>query len=451
LTTVKVWPVPIGINRGHRTLRPERHPRTSRRFDSGVASKQGTAVHVDSESQETKRPERTGPALLQLGFRPFFLLAGAWAIVAVGVWLVVLAGLVELPSLFDPVSWHAHEMIFGYAMAAISGFLLTAIPNWTGRLPVRGWSLAALALLWLTGRGAVLFSEVLTAPVAAVLDLSFPAVFLAVIAREIVAGRNRRNLLMAGLVALLLAGNALTHLQVVAGDQTAALGQRLGLAALLFLIVVVGGRITPSFTRNWLAKRDDSHLPRPFSKIDWAALIVAAAALMAWIAGPEAVLTAWLCLAASAVLALRLSRWSGWRTLTEPLLLVLHVGYGWLFVGFALLGLANLIPLVPASAALHALTIGAVGTMTLAVMTRATLGHSGRSLIAGPGTVAIYAMVTIAALLRVAGASFGDLAPVALPASGIFWMGAFGLFVTIYLPDLTGSRRKGSASNTAPP
>ncbi|MDH3473962.1 MAG: NnrS family protein, partial [Rhodospirillales bacterium] len=361
------------------------------------------------------------------------------------------AGLVELPSLFDPVSWHAHEMIFGYAMAVASGFFLTAIPNWTGRLPVRGWPLAALALLWLAGRAAVLFSEILTAPVAAVLDLSFPAVFVAVIAREIVAGRNRRNLLMVGLVALLLAGNTLMHLQAVAGVQTAALGERLGLAALLFLIAVVGGRITPSFTRNWLAKRNSAHLPRPFSMIDRAALIVAAAALAAWIAGPEAVMTAWLCLAAAAVLAVRLSRWSGWRTLVEPLLLVLHVGYGWLFVGFALLGLANLTTLVPASAALHALTIGAVGTMTLAVMTRATLGHSGRPLTAGPGTVAIYAMVTVAAALRVVGASFDDLASVMLPASGLFWMVAFGLFVTIYLPDLTGSRRKRSASNTAPP
>jgi uncharacterized protein involved in response to NO len=406
---------------------------------------------MDPDTRETKRPGRSGPALLQLGFRPFFLLAGAWAVVSVGVWLAVLAGLVELPSLFDPVSWHAHEMIFGYAMAAISGFLLTAIPNWTGRLPVRGWSLAVLALLWLAGRGAMLFSEILTAPVAAVLDLSFQAVFLAVIAREIVAGRNRRNLLMAALVALLLAGNALTHLQAVVGVQTAALGQRLGLAALLFLIAVIGGRITPSFTRNWLAKRDAAHLPRPFSIIDRIALIVAAAALVAWTAGPEAVLTAWLCLGASAVLALRMSRWSGWRTLAEPLVLVLHLGYSWLFVGFALLGLANLTPLVPASAALHALTTGAIGTMTLAVMTRATLGHTGRPLTAGPGTVAIYAVVTVAAVLRVAGASFGDLVPVMLPASGVFWMVAFGLFVTIYLPDLTGSRRKGSASNPAPP
>ncbi len=383
-----------------------------------------------------RRLPRTGPAILHLGFRPFFLLAGAWAVIAMAVWLAVLAGLIDLPSRLDPVAWHAHEMIFGYGVAAVAGFLLTAIPNWTGRLPVRGWPLACLAGLWMLGRIAVLFSDGLAAPLVAALDLAFPAVLLVVIGREIVAGRNRRNLLMVGLVALLVIGNALMLVPTLAGADTEALGQRLGLAVLCFLIVLVGGRITPSFTRNWLSKRGDTGLPQPFSAIDRIGLIIAATALLAWTAAPEATATGWLGLGAGGALALRLSRWSGWRTTAEPLVLVLHLGYGWLVIGFALLGLAVLTPVVPGSAALHALTAGGVGTMTLAVMTRATLGHSGRPLTASTGTRLIYLLVTAAALLRVLGPPLGDASMAVLSLSGLLWIAAFGLFVAVYGPIL---------------
>lgn len=393
------------------------------------------------DGTRAKRPDAEGIALLQLGFRPFFLAAGLWAVLAMALWLAQLAGHFILPSALDPISWHAHEMIFGYAMAAVAGFLLTAVPNWTGRLPVRGAPLAGLAVLWLLGRAAVAVSDLIGAPVAALVDLAFPVVFLLVVAREIAAGKSRKNLMMVVVLALLALGNALMHLETLGGAPTAALGQRLGLAALIFLIALIGGRVTPSFTRNWLAKRDAGRLPAAFGPTDRVALIATAAALLAWVVAPEAPPTPWLALAAGVALAVRLSRWCGLRTAGEPLLLVLHVGYAWLPLGLILLAAARLTPLLPGSAALHALTAGAVGTMTVAVMCRATLGHSGRALTAGPGTAAIFGTITLAALLRVGGgAAPGDFGAILLLASGGAWIAAFGLFSVIYGPILLRPR-----------
>src|ERR1051325_7405102 len=194
-----------------------------------------------------------GPALLSAGFRPFFLGAAIWAALAVPLWLAVFAGKVEVPSALAPTTWHVHEMVFGYAAATVAGFLLTAIPNWTGRLLLQGGPLVGLVLLWLIGRVAVLASARLGgAGVAAVADLAFPVVFLAVVAREIVVGKNWRNLPMVGALTLLAAGNLMVHAEALGWRQSAAAGNRLGVATLLMLITLIGGRIVPSFTRNWL-------------------------------------------------------------------------------------------------------------------------------------------------------------------------------------------------------
>ncbi len=386
-----------------------------------------------------RRP--TGIILFEGGFRPFFLAAGIWAVAALGLWLGALAGGPMPPSLFDPLAWHAHEMIFGYAMAVIAGFLLTAIPNWTGRLPIRGRPLAALAGLWLAGRLACLGSAALGTWPAAALDLAFPALLLAAAAREIVAGRNRRNLVMVAMLAVLLAANLLVHLHYAMGWDLAAYGWRLGLAAVLFLIALVGGRIVPSFTRNWLVKRQSPALPAAFGRFDQAALLATAAALIAWTVRPESAAAGWLALAAAALNGLRLGRWRGWRTLAEPLLTILHLGYGWLVLGLGLLGLSLLTPWVPAAAALHALAAGAVATMTVAVMTRATLGHSGRALTAGAGTVTLYALVMAAAALRVAAPFFDDAAAAMTLAAGLLWIAGFGLFVLLYGPLLVAPRQ----------
>jgi uncharacterized protein involved in response to NO len=361
------------------------------------------------------------------GFRPFFLLAACWAAIAVPVWLAAYVHGYVLKGPLHPMAWHAHEMVFGFGMAALAGFLLSAIPNWTGRLPIRGVPLAGLAALWLAGRVALLVSGAIGPLAAALIDLLFPAALLALIAREIVAGRNLRNLPVLAALGLLFAANVFMHLQ-------SALGQRLGIATLLALIALVGGRIVPSFTRNWLAKnRPDVHQPAPMGRLDLACLALIVAGLAVWVAAPEA--GGWLALSGGAA-ALRLSRWSGRATLREPLVFVLHAGYAWLAFGLAYLGLNTVFEWAPPGAPLHALTIGAIGTMTLAVMTRATLGHNGRPLTAGPATVAIYLLVTLAALLRIA-APFAGAWLVALTSlAGLSWAAAFTLFVLHYGPML---------------
>jgi uncharacterized protein involved in response to NO len=376
--------------------------------------------------------------MFSAGFRPFFLLAGLWSAIAIPVWLCAHAAEMVLPSALPPVLWHAHEMIYGYALASVAGFLLTAIPNWTGRLPLRGMPLAALAFLWFAGRVAVLLSGSIGAPAAALVDLSFPVALIAVVAREILAGRNWRNLPMVAALSLLAAGSLLVHLHATGLAYTAELGNRLGVATLSMLIALVGGRIVPSFTRNWLARtRPRGRIPAPESRLDYAALAVTLAALAGWVAAPQGLATPWLALAAGTALAVRLSRWCGWAVLREPLLFVLHAGYAWLAFGLFLLGLNGLTAWVPASAALHALTVGAVGTMTLAVMTRATLGHSGQPLAAGGGTIAIYLLVTLAALLRVAVPMAGTSAVPLTWLAGAAWSASFLLFVLLYRVHLT--------------
>jgi uncharacterized protein involved in response to NO len=376
-----------------------------------------------------------GPALLQQGFRPFFLAAGLWASGALVLWLAMLMGAVVLPTAFDPITWHAHEMLFGFATAAMAGFLLTAVPNWTGRMPLQGLPLAGLMVLWLAGRAAVGVSAWTGALAAAALDLAFLTALLGAVGREILAGRNWRNLPVCLALAALLLANALTHLDAVGLAETGPAGLRLGIAVLVALITMVGGRIVPSFTSNWLRKRGETRLPAPFGAFDRAALLLTITALLAWTLAPAGRLTALALLAAGLANALRLGRWRGLRTLAEPLVAVLHLGYAWIVAGLFLTGFGALAPnLVPSAAGLHALTAGAIGTMTLAVMTRATLGHTGRALTADAGTVLIYACVSLGALFRVIAAIIPDLPMLSL--SAVLWAGAFLLFAAAYGPIL---------------
>jgi uncharacterized protein involved in response to NO len=371
-----------------------------------------------------------GPAFLSAGFRPFFLLAALWAAIAVPVWLAAYVHGYALRGSLDPMSWHAHEMVFGFGMAAVAGFLLTAIPNWTGRLPLRGGALATLAALWLAGRVALLVSAAIGAVAAALIDLLFPLVLISAVARELVAGRNWRNLPMLIALGLLVAANLLVHLHV-------ALGMRLGIATLLVLIALVGGRIVPSFTRNWLAKaRPDVAAPAPTDRIDIACLAAVVLALAAWVAQPADAVTSGLLILGGVAAGFRLARWRGLATLREPLLFVLHAGYAWLAFGLAWLGLNGLFAWAPAGAALHALTVGAIGTMTLAVMTRATLGHTGRPLRADAATSVIYLLVALAALLRVGAGVWPGAYGVVTSLAGLAWSGAFALFALRYGPML---------------
>lgn len=393
-----------------------------------------TRLSEGDGSRDGRGRVRGGPAIFQYGFRPFFLLGALHAALAVPVWLVMLFTGFSPAGPFDAVRWHAHEMIFGYLAAIVAGFILTAVPNWTGRLPLSGTPLALLATLWLAGR---LATGAVPQPIAAlVIDVAFLTVLAAAVWREVIAGRNWRNTPVALMLSLLAIANLLHHFEAWGlGDPGFAV--RMALGTIAVLLALIGGRIVPSFTRNWLARQGTTHLPASFGLPDKAALAVTIAAVVAWIAWPHATATAALMVAGGALLAFRLARWRGLATPREPIVAILHLGYAWLALSLLLMGAAIVWPgWVAPSSALHALTAGAVGSMTLAVMTRASLGHTGREIAADRWTVAIYAAVTAGALLRVGATYAGSFHLSLLAAGGFAWSLAFALFVIRYGPIL---------------
>ena len=381
-----------------------------------------------------KRRMAAAHPFLRGGFRPFFFGAAMWGIIALALWLCSLAGRLQLPTRFEPMAWHRHEMLFGFAGAAIAGFLLTAIPNWTGRLPIAGRPLMGLFGLWLVARVAVLFSGIIGLVPAAALDVGFFAVLTTVGAREVLAARNR-NFPIVAMALLFTLADAADY----AGSAGILpdVGWQLGIALIVGLISIVGGRIIPSFTRNWMAKRGHrTGLPIQPAALDMLVIAGTAICLLFWIFTPAYRLTGVLLMLAAALQFLRLVRWAGWRTASDPLVLILHIGYLWIPTGLLLLGLSIIWPAVPRSAAVHALTAGAMTTMILAVMTRATLGHTGRDLHANVPTVGLYGCVTTGALLRVAASlGVGHYASM-LAISGILWAASLTLFLAVYGPML---------------
>jgi len=379
-----------------------------------------------------------GPVLLSYGFRPFFLFGAIYAGLAVLAWLPLFSGELELSTAFSAVDWHVHEMLYGYLPAVVTGFLLTAIPNWTGRLPLQGTPLLVLVSVWVAGRVCVTVSAEIGWLLAAVIDVGFLALVVAATAREIVAGKNWRNLRVVGLVALLLAGNIAFHVEAhVRG--TAEYGARIGIAVIVLLIVVIGGRIIPSFTRNWLVRENPGRLPTPFGRFDVAVIGCSAATLALWIALPTGRVSA-AALAATAVLnTLRLARWAGDRTCRGRLVLILHVGYAFVPFGF-LLASAAALDIIVTSAGIHAWTVGAAGTMTLAVMTRASLGHTGNALTASAMTQTIYAAIVIAALARTCASLEPGWSDLLLHITAFAWCVAFFGFAASYGPMLVGGR-----------
>lgn len=383
------------------------------------------------------------PPVLRAGFRPFFFLGPLWAIVVVGLWIAAMADSVTLPTAFDPLAWHRHEMLFGYLGAIIAGFLLTAIPNWTGRLPIAGWRLAALAVLWIAARVAVLFSASAGGAVAMLLDVGFLVTLGAACAREVLIVRNR-NLPVVGVVLLFAIASGVDHAEALGLIATHGLGWRSGFALVLVLITLIGGRIVPSFTRNWLMKQGwTKGLPTQPSRFDFAAIASTVVALVSWVVEFDPGITGLLLLAAGAMQLVRLARWSGHATLAEPLVFILHLAYAWLPIGLLLLGMSLLVPTQPASSALHALAAGAMASMTLAVMTRATLGHTGRELRSDTATTAIYTLITLGAALRVASPWLPFDYLLLIRISGALWGGAFLLFLASYGPKLLGPRPDG--------
>jgi uncharacterized protein involved in response to NO len=382
--------------------------------------------------------------LLSYGFRPFFLGGAFWAALAMPLWLGLVSGELDFAATYGALAWHVHEFLFGYVVAIVAGFLLTAVPNWTGRLPVRGGALLILFVLWLAGRAALLGVDLFGLVTAAAIDALFLPTLAIVILREIIAGGDLRNAKVAAIVTLLAAANIAFHVEVaVLGMADYAL--RAAVAAVITLVALIGGRITPSFTRNWLAKQDSTRLPAPFGRFDVLALVVTGAALLLWTALPDVLLTGIALLIAGVIHLVRLSRWAGILAWREPLVLILHAGYAFVPLGFLLVGASNLWPsAVPASAALHAWTAGTMGVMTLAVMTRASLGHSGRDLAATAGTKLIYGAAILAALSRIAAPLIDGPTLHFLTITAGAWTVAFAGFVLLYGPMLLTSKRSSS-------
>ncbi len=377
----------------------------------------------------------SGPPVFSFGFRPFFLFSAAWAAAAVPVWVVSMSLDDGTIGGMDGRLWHIHEMLFGYLAGVIAGFLLTAVPNWTGRLPVTGLKLAGLFGLWAAGRAAGFLPASMAVP-AAVIDSAFLVVFAALIWREVLAAKNRRNLPVCLLVSVLAAANIAFHLR----DQIPLFGpgaERAAVAVVTGLIALIGGRVTPSFTRNWTQAQGISAGPTDFNRFDVGVLAVTAVALVAWAATPHAPFAGGALVAAGFANLARLARWRGWLARREALVWILHAGYAWVGVGLILIGLAALIPdAVPFTAGVHALTTGAMGVETLAIMTRATRGHTGRPRVADRPTTAIYLLILSAAVVRVSAPFLAEWTVALLAVSATLWAVAFAGFVIAYGPML---------------
>jgi uncharacterized protein involved in response to NO len=380
-----------------------------------------------------------GPALFSYGFRPFFLFGAIYAGAMIPLWLAVFAGHVSLPSAFTPRDWHVHEMLFGYVGAVVAGFLLTAVPNWTGRLPIQGRPLAILFATWLAGRLAVTFSDFLGWQIALAIDAAFLALLAAAAAREIIAGRKWNNLKVVGIISLLAVANIAFHVEGHLGG-VAEYSTRTGVGLVVTLVCLIGGRIVPSFTRNWLARREPGRLPVTFNRFDAVTMAAGVCAMVAWVVSPSGRVTAAALAVAGVLHVARLARWAGERTVSDRLVLILHVAYAFVPVGFVLAALAA-VDLVAPSAGIHAWTGGAIGSMTIAVMTRASLGHTGQALSASIATQLVYAAIVIAALARVCAALEPAHSVPLLMVAGVSWAVAFLGFALVYAPLLCRARK----------
>jgi len=382
-----------------------------------------------------KRRMSEAHPFLRGGFRPFFFGAAMWAVIAISLWLAALAGAFRLPTALEPVAWHRHEMLFGFVGAAVAGFLLTAIPNWTGRLPIAGKPLLSLFGLWASARLAVLFSALIGLLPAAILDVGLFVSLGLLAAREVISSKNR-NLPIVGVVLLFGFADAADYLEA-AGVISGGLGWRGAIALIIIMISMIGGRIIPSFTRNWMVKRGvTGGLPTQPQTLDLLIIASTGVALIFWLAFPEQHLTGLMLVLAAAAQGMRLARWGGMRTTSDPLVLVLHLGYVWVPIGLLLLGASTAGFDIPRSAGVHALTAGAMTTMILAVMSRASLGHTARELKASPLITAAYLSVTVGAVLRVAASIGIGSYQLMLGAAGAFWGTALLLFLIVYSPIL---------------
>ena len=394
---------------------------------------------------ENSTPVRS--IILQEGWRVFFMAAGLYAVVALGVWLVWAGGLADLPFAPAPIAWHAHEMVFGFAFAAIAGFFLTAVPNWTGARPASSRVITLLAGLWLAGRIAVWFAMLLPAWLVALVDLAFLPALAATMLAQLLVRPKPQNLMFLGVLTLAWLANLLVHLDWTGLAGTESQGIRGGLLTVCAMIAVLGGRVTPAFTRNALLRANPgAEVPVSRPRIDMAGIVLALlTALLATAAAPDA-LTGTVAVAAGLVALLRLSGWRGLDTLRDPIVWTMHASY--LFLALGLLGWGlSLLGLGSEIAGLHLLGVGAVGGMTLSIMSRASLGHSGRPIVATAPLIWGYVLLPVAAALRWAASSWPEMFHfIGTVGAGALWIAAFALFVVALWPVWTTPRGgKGAA------
>lgn len=377
-----------------------------------------------------------GSALWNLGFRPFYLLASAFGALSVLLWAAQFSGYLPVAYLSGPL-WHGHELIFGYTLAIIAGFLLTAVQTWTKQPTPSGRPLMALAALWVAGRVAVLTPWAMT---AAVLNAAFPVAVALAIAIPLWTSRNTRNYFFVGLL-LMLGGLIFAVHMTLQGhlDLSPRLGLELALDVILFIMVVMGGRVIPMFTNNGVPGSNATRHPLVEKAALATILLLFVGDLLHW----PAPLAASVALLAALAHGVRLLLWKPWRTRAAPLVWILHAAYAWIVVYLALRGLTALAWLSGSYAA-HALTVGAIGGLTLGMMVRTARGHTGRLLVADGFELAMFGLIQAAAIIRV----FGGIASptLYLPSvelSGVLWAAAFALYALRYWPVLTRPRLDG--------
>ena len=378
-------------------------------------------------------------------FRPLFLLATLYAIAVVPLWVAAWLGYLPMPtSLRTPTWWHAHEMIYGFAGAAIGGFALTAVATWTKRPPISGLALVILSALWLIARVLFVlpFASLLAPAIAA--DLGYGVLLFLLMSREVIAVRSQRNYKVLLILGLLPVTNALFLFGMTRDASWTMTALFAGLWLVVLLINLIGGRVIPGFTRNWMKrqlmeqKREPATLPPLFDRFDLFTTWLMVAFAILHVLGAPSRWTAVVGLITSVLLFIRLTRWQGIHTGGEPLVWVLHVAFSWLPLAFLFLAFAEL-GMLPRSAGIHALTSGAITTMIIAIAGRAALGHTSRPLESHPVLTAAYVLITIAAICRVA-ATIGPGARALLALSAGAWFFGFVCFAWRYVPVLTQGR-----------
>lgn len=395
----------------------------------------------------TARPEiqKENFSLFVHGFRPFFLLAGIYGAVFLSAWLAIFFEAAPNPANFHPVIWHGHEMVFGFAFAAVCGFLLSATPTWSGGRPIKGRRLSIIVGAWAAGRAAMWLAAALPAWIAALADLALIPALTAALWPVLTSKKSRKNFIFLIVLVAFFAANLMFHLEALAfSEGTAVIGLRLGVHLLALLIVIIIGRIAPTFIAVERLAAEGPKPPLSSPVLEWLAIVSVALVLVAELIDHGAAWVGFLALAAAAIQIARIAKWRAGRLLLKPQLAALHAGYAWIIAGLALMGAAYFEGLVPEISALHAITVGGVGTMILAVMSIVSLLHTGRPGQIRPIVIFAYALVSAAALLRtLAPIIFFESYKEALIVSGALWACAFGIFVAAYWQILTTPRPDG--------